>query len=76
MPSFQRLRDLTILRVVQRAILVPSTETVVLVNTCKRVPVLLEASDEIYCHELVTLANGAAQFKPNVSFSGTLRLRK
>ena len=63
-----RPKDLTILRIAQRAVLAPYTETVVLVNTGKRRPVLLEASDDIYRRKKVTLANGVAQVKRNVAF--------
>ena len=63
-----RPKDLTILRVAQRAVLAPYTETVVLVNTGKRGPVLLEASDETYRRKKVSLANGVAHVQPNVAF--------
>ena len=63
-----RSKDLTILRVAHRAILAPYSETVVLSNTGKRGPVLLEASDDIYRRKKVALANGVAQVKPDVAF--------
>ena len=46
----------------------PYSETVVLLNTGKRGPVLLEASDERYRRKKVALVNGVAQVKPDVAF--------
>ena len=63
-----RPKDLIILGVAQRAVLAPNSETVALVNTGKRGPVLLEAADEIYRRKKVTLANGVAQVKRSLAF--------